>query len=151
MDADAVVTVEKHESGMPLVRRWSGLCIAVLFAFLCFGCGSSLAKRSTGASWVHVAITFFPTQPVADHAVEVRLSLRDGANKPIENADVRLRCTMPGMPGMDMAEKTLRQRGAGIYVGRVRMLMSGRWVARVGVTAAGRRAHTDLPFTVLVG
>ena len=124
----------------------------VLFAALLAaglgGCGRHPAPAAP--SWVHATLTFTPNPPVSGQTASVDVHLQDGTGDPLGGADVRLRCTMPGMAGMGQVATALRPAGAGLYEGRIRLTMPGRWVATVQVASASRDTAVSIPFVVTV-
>ena len=96
----------------------------------------------------------FATEPDpprnGDNTFVVTLKGRQGA--PVTDAEVTVRLYMAPMPSMNMpamrAETRLLHAGQGVYRGRGRVSMAGRWDVTVAATRAGARL-ANRPFAIV--
>ena len=70
------------------------------------------------------------------------VTVKDGSNAAITDAEVRVQQFMPAMPTMNMpamrTEAVLSHAGGGLYRGPAQVMMAGRWDVTVTVTRAGQ-------------
>jgi hypothetical protein len=86
------------------------------------GCAPTDPAEAIRVSW-----TLDPSPPVVGGPIVARLTLRDGDQKPITGARLRLEGLM-SHPGMAPVTAAVIERGEGSYEAALRFTMAGDWV-----------------------
>jgi RND family efflux transporter MFP subunit len=110
-------------------------------AFANYADVASPKRPSTMASEPTINLTTAP-DPAHVGTNRVRVELRDAQQRPITDASVTVRFSMPAMPSMNMpamhADARLQHQADGAYIGTSSLSMAGSWEVTVSAQRDGR-------------
>ncbi len=110
------------------------------------GDGSGGSRSDRAGPTVAIEWSWKPDPPRAGPN-DVELHITDSNGRPVLDADVDARLSMPAMPSMSMpatyANAQLQHVGGGIYRGTASLSMAGRWDLSFDVRRDDRLVHTE--------
>jgi RND family efflux transporter MFP subunit len=110
--------------------------------------GESSGDRQLDRTGPRVVVEWSSTpDPPRAGSNDVEVHITDSNGRPVVDANVDARLSMPAMPAMSMpaisADARLQHVGDGVYRGTASLSMAGRWDLRFDVRRDNRLVHTE--------